>query len=68
MLCCFPGQWSSAWHVFCAAQALKIDIKQIYPFDKTQFEQLTEYRRSMFLFMNSTFKSEKTQGKLFDLI
>ena len=63
LLCSYPDQWCGVWHVFAASQALKINIKQVYPFDQSFYDKATDHRRSMLQFMNSTFKSNDSQGK-----
>ena len=68
MLCSYPGQWSSVWHIFAACQALKINIKQVYPYVSSHFEETTGNRRTMLRFYNSTFCHKERQGYFLDIM
>lgn len=47
MRCASIYEWSGIWHIFAAAQALKINIKQVHPLVKTNPDS------SMYQFLNS---------------
>ena len=56
--CSQLNEWSSVWHIFGAAQALKIDIKQVHPLIRLNNQS------SMYRFLNSKIEciSRESQG------